>query len=68
MKKKIKNIKVTPTLIAEVLLILGLIAIVIGFYLLNSIAGTFAVGISLLTVGYLLLKAEAMKQFRKGGG
>lgn len=57
--------KLTQTSIAEMLLLIGLIAIVIGFFLINVIAGVFAFGIALLLVGYLLLKVEAIK---KGGG
>lgn len=47
--------KITET--AEILILLGMLAIVIAAFMINTILGLVILGVSLITVGTLVLKA-----------
>lgn len=47
--------KITET--AEILILLGMLAIVIAAFMINTILGLVILGVSLIIVGTLLLKA-----------
>lgn len=47
--------KITET--AEILILLGLLAIVIAAFMINTILGLVILGVSLIIVGTLVLKA-----------
>ena len=45
------------TRVAEILILLGLLAIVIATFMINTILGLVILGVSLIIVGTLVLKA-----------
>lgn len=45
------------TKVAEILILLGLLAIVIAAFMINTILGLVILGVSLIIVGTLVLKA-----------
>lgn len=45
------------TRVAEILILLGLLAIVIAAFMINTILGLVILGVSLIIVGTLVLKA-----------
>ena len=54
-------------LIAEILMLLGLVALVVTGYLINVVIGTLVLGIALLLTGYVLMKAHTLEKLKGGG-